>query len=80
MLFYITVTFYLQDLVKERSVKETLIEAVLVSDNLEELYAGGLHYSCIPPYKRFQPISNLSGGEKSLANLALQFAIQRYVV
>ncbi|XP_012228669.1 structural maintenance of chromosomes protein 1A-like [Linepithema humile] len=62
-----------KDLVKEKSAL-----ALLVSDNTEESYAGGVHYSCIPPFKLFQPMSNLSGGEKSLASLALQFAIQCY--
>lgn len=54
--------------------------AFILSDNPEEPYEGGINYSCIAPSKRFQPLQNLSGGEKTLASLALLFAFQRYIL
>lgn len=38
----------------------------------------GINYNCVAPGKRFQPMSNLSGGEKTVAALALLFAIHSY--
>ena len=38
----------------------------------------GINYNCVAPGKRFQPMSNLSGGEKTIAALALLFAIHSY--
>ncbi|KOB69907.1 Structural maintenance of chromosomes protein, partial [Operophtera brumata] len=46
--------------------------------NPEEPYLDGVNYNCVAPGKRFQPMSNLSGGEKTVAALALLFAIHRY--
>jgi structural maintenance of chromosome 1 len=42
---------------------------------MEEPYLDGISYSCIAPGKRFRPMDNLSGGEKTVAALALLFAI-----
>merc|ERR1712165_329391 len=38
----------------------------------------GINYNCVAPGKRFQPMSNLSGGEKTIAALALLFAIHSF--
>ena len=53
-------------------------QAFLGPENPEEPYLEGINYNCVAPGKRFQPMSNLSGGEKTIAALALLFAIHRY--
>lgn len=53
-------------------------QAYLGPDNPEEPYLEGMNYNCVAPGKRFQPMSNLSGGEKTIAALALLFAIHSY--
>ena len=45
---------------------------------LQEPYAGGIKYHAMPPMKRFRDMEQLSGGEKTVAALALLFAIHRY--
>lgn len=50
-------------------------QAFLGAINLEEPYTDGITYNCIAPGKRFRPMDNLSGGEKTIAALALLFAI-----
>jgi structural maintenance of chromosome 1 len=50
-------------------------QAMLSADNPEEPYADGISYNCVAPGKRFRPMDNLSGGEKTIAALALLFAI-----
>ena len=52
-------------------------QAFLGPENPEEPYLEGINYNCVAPGKRFQPMSNLSGGEKTIAALALLFAIHR---
>uniref|UniRef100_A0A6B2KWD3 Structural maintenance of chromosomes protein n=1 Tax=Arcella intermedia TaxID=1963864 RepID=A0A6B2KWD3_9EUKA len=52
--------------------------AYLTLDNLEEPYLHGITYNPMPPNKPFGDISNLSGGEKSVAALALLFALHSY--
>merc|ERR1712156_795682 len=49
-------------------------QAFLGPENPEEPYLEGINYNCVAPGKRFQPMSNLSGGEKTIAALALLFA------
>ncbi|KAL9893957.1 structural maintenance of chromosomes protein 1A [Glossina fuscipes] len=53
-------------------------QAYLSPDNPEEPYLDGINYNCVAPGKRFQPMSNLSGGEKTIAALALLFSIHSY--
>ena len=53
-------------------------QAFLVPENPEEPYLEGINYNCVAPGKRFQPMSNLSGGEKTVAALALLFAIHSF--
>ncbi len=43
----------------------------------QEPYAGGIKYHAMPPMKRFRDMEQLSGGEKTVAALALLFAIHR---
>lgn len=50
-------------------------QAFLGPINSEEPYLDGISYNCIAPGKRFRPMDNLSGGEKTVAALALLFAI-----
>lgn len=53
-------------------------QAFLGPENPEEPYLAGVNYNCVAPGKRFQPMTNLSGGEKTVAALALLFAIHSY--
>nr|XP_022904438.1 structural maintenance of chromosomes protein 1A-like [Onthophagus taurus] len=59
-------------------VQDQSAQALLIMENPEEPYLEGINYNCIAPGKRFQPMLNLSGGEKALAALALLFAIHSY--
>ncbi|KAG6584759.1 putative structural maintenance of chromosomes protein [Phytophthora cinnamomi] len=52
--------------------------AYLNLENSEEPYLGGMKYSAMPPMKRFREMEQLSGGEKTVAALALLFAIHNY--
>ncbi|RLV95469.1 Structural maintenance of chromosomes protein 1 [Spathaspora sp. JA1] len=52
--------------------------AYLTLEDSEMPYLAGIKYHAMPPMKRFQDIENLSGGEKSMAALALLFAIHSY--
>ena len=50
-------------------------QAFIGAENQEEPYLDGVSYNCVAPGKRFRPMDNLSGGEKTIAALALLFAI-----
>ncbi|KAL7066581.1 putative structural maintenance of chromosomes protein [Cryptosporidium serpentis] len=50
----------------------------LDDENLEEPFSCGIIFHVMPPSKRFRDIQHLSGGEKSMAALALLFALQSY--
>ncbi|KAL6059837.1 Structural maintenance of chromosomes protein 1B [Balamuthia mandrillaris] len=52
--------------------------AFLNLDNPDEPYLSGIKYNAMPPLKRFRDIEQLSGGEKTVAALALLFAIHSY--
>lgn len=52
--------------------------AYLDLEDLEDPFAGGVKFTAMPPLKRFCDISLLSGGEKTLAAMALLFAIQAF--
>nr|XP_020659655.1 structural maintenance of chromosomes protein 1B isoform X2 [Pogona vitticeps] len=54
------------------------LKAFLSPENPEEPYLEGISYNCVAPGKRFMPMDNLSGGEKSVAALALVFAIHSF--
>ena len=55
-------------------------QAYLSLENNEEPYLSGIKYNAMPPMKRFRDMEQLSGGEKTVASLALLFAIHRYDV
>lgn len=52
--------------------------AYLSLENTEEPYLNGVKYNAMPPMKRFREMEQLSGGEKTVAALALLFAIHNY--
>ncbi|KAK4408147.1 Structural maintenance of chromosomes protein 1 [Sesamum angolense] len=51
--------------------------AYLNLENPDEPYLYGIKYSAMPPTKRYRDMSQLSGGEKTVAALALLFSIHR---
>jgi len=53
-------------------------KAFLTLENGEEPYLGGIKYTAMPPMKRFRDMTELSGGEQTIASLALLFAIHSY--
>ncbi|NWR72799.1 SMC1B protein, partial [Centropus unirufus] len=53
-------------------------QAFLSPENPEEPYLEGIGFNCLAPGKRFMPMDSLSGGEKSVAALALVFAIHSF--
>ena len=53
-------------------------KAYLSLDDMEEPYKGGLKFNAMPPMKRFRDMEQLSGGEKTVAALALLFAIHSF--
>ncbi|CAK0826253.1 unnamed protein product [Prorocentrum cordatum] len=52
--------------------------AYLDLDDTEEPYNGGITFTACPPGKRFFPMELLSGGERSMASMALLFAMHSY--
>jgi hypothetical protein len=52
--------------------------AYLTLDNTDEPYLSGIRFTAMPPMKRFRDMDQLSGGEKTMAALALLFSIHRY--
>lgn len=44
----------------------------------DEPYLAGIKYHTMPPLKRFRDMEHLSGGEKTMAALALLFAVHTY--
>jgi structural maintenance of chromosome 1 len=52
--------------------------AYLDMEDSTEPYLAGLKYHAMPPLKRFRDMEHLSGGEKTIAALALLFAIHSY--
>lgn len=66
-----------KDLTKN-SVVPTGGMAFLSLEDAEEPYLGGVKYNTMPPGKRFADIEQLSGGEKTMAALALLFSIHSY--
>jgi structural maintenance of chromosome 1 len=53
-------------------------QAYLDMEDSDEPYLAGLKYHAMPPLKRFRDMEHLSGGEKTIAALALLFAIHSY--
>lgn len=52
--------------------------AYLTLEDEDEPYAAGIKYHAMPPMKRFRDMYLLSGGEKTMAALALLFAIHSF--
>ena len=52
--------------------------AFLTLDDQNEPYSGGTRYTAMPPMKRFRDMEQLSGGEKTMAALALLFSIHSF--
>jgi structural maintenance of chromosome 1 len=52
--------------------------AFLSLDDTDEPYLSGVKYNAMPPMKRFRDMEQLSGGEKTVAALALLFAVHSY--
>ncbi|KAK4492472.1 hypothetical protein RD792_003281 [Penstemon davidsonii] len=52
--------------------------AYLNLENPDEPYLGGIKFSAMPPTKRYRDMSQLSGGEKTVAALALLFSIHSF--
>ncbi len=52
--------------------------ASLALENVDEPYLGGVRFHAMPPLKRFRDMESLSGGEKTVAALALLFAMHSY--
>uniref|UniRef100_A0A0E0JCY2 Structural maintenance of chromosomes protein n=1 Tax=Oryza nivara TaxID=4536 RepID=A0A0E0JCY2_ORYNI len=64
--------------VKQRSQTHLLGgTAYLNLENEDEPFLHGIKYTAMPPTKRFRDMEQLSGGEKTVAALALLFAIHR---
>lgn len=53
-------------------------QAYLDQEDSEEPYLAGLKYHAMPPLKRFRDMEHLSGGEKTIAALALLFSIHSF--
>lgn len=52
--------------------------AFLSLEDSAEPYRSGVRYTAMPPKKRFRDIDQLSGGEKTLAALALLFSLHSF--
>ena len=52
--------------------------AYLDLEDSSEPYLAGIKYHAMPPLKRFRDMEHLSGGERTIAALALIFAIHSY--
>jgi len=52
--------------------------AYLSLDDSDEPYRSGMKFNAMPPMKRFRDMEQLSGGEKTVAALALLFAIHSF--
>ncbi|CAI5438701.1 unnamed protein product [Caenorhabditis angaria] len=72
--FFDPVSNAIDDIYKQLS-RNSSAQAFLGADNMEEPYLDGVQYNCVAPGKRFRPMDNLSGGEKTIAALALLFAV-----
>ena len=53
-------------------------QAYLDIEDSEEPYLDGIKYHAMPPLKQLRDMEHLSGGEKTMAALALLFAIHSY--
>lgn len=54
------------------------VHSYLDMEDGDEPYLNGIKYHAMPPLKRFRDMEHLSGGEKTMAALALLFAVHSY--
>ncbi|KAI1888477.1 hypothetical protein AGOR_G00185550 [Albula goreensis] len=66
------------DQIYKKLCRNSSAQAILGAENPDEPYLDGISYNCVAPGKRFMAMDNLSGGEKSIAALALVFAIHSF--
>ncbi|XP_009281921.1 PREDICTED: structural maintenance of chromosomes protein 1B [Aptenodytes forsteri] len=66
------------DQIYKKLCRNSSAQAFLSPENPEEPYLEGIGFNCVAPGKRFMPMDSLSGGEKSVAALALVFAIHSF--
>uniref|UniRef100_A0A8C6Z1K2 Structural maintenance of chromosomes protein n=1 Tax=Nothoprocta perdicaria TaxID=30464 RepID=A0A8C6Z1K2_NOTPE len=66
------------DQIYKKMCRNSSAQAFLSPENPEEPYLEGIGFNCVAPGKRFMPMDSLSGGEKSVAALALVFAIHSF--
>ncbi|XP_065699961.2 structural maintenance of chromosomes protein 1B [Patagioenas fasciata] len=66
------------DQIYKKLCRNNSAQAFLSPENPEEPYLEGIGFNCVAPGKRFMPMDCLSGGEKSVAALALVFAIHSF--
>ncbi|XP_050767057.1 structural maintenance of chromosomes protein 1B [Gymnogyps californianus] len=66
------------DQIYKKLCRNSSAQAFLSPENPEEPYLEGIGFNCVAPGKRFMPMDCLSGGEKSVAALALVFAIHSF--
>jgi structural maintenance of chromosome 1 len=53
-------------------------QAYLSLENVEDPFLHGVNFTAMPPSKRFREMDQLSGGEKTIAAVALLFSIHSY--
>ncbi|KAM6419703.1 structural maintenance of chromosomes protein 1B [Pluvialis apricaria] len=66
------------DQIYKQLCRNSSAQAFLSPENPEEPYLEGIGFNCVAPGKRFMPMDSLSGGEKSVAALALVFAVHSF--
>ncbi|NXC38137.1 SMC1B protein, partial [Penelope pileata] len=66
------------DEIYKKLCRNSSAQAFLSPENPEEPYLEGIGFNCVAPGKRFMPMDSLSGGEKTVAALALIFAIHSF--
>jgi len=68
---------------RQRAARHSLADIIsrhryLDMEDTDEPYLSGIKYHAMPPLKRFRDMEHLSGGEKTMAALALLFAVHSY--
>ncbi|XP_061865568.1 structural maintenance of chromosomes protein 1B [Colius striatus] len=66
------------DQIYKKLSRNSSAQAFLSPENPEEPYLEGIGFNCVAPGKRFLTMDNMSGGEKSVAALALVFAVHSF--
>lgn len=66
------------DLLARITNESRTIDRYLDIEDSDEPYLDGIKYHAMPPLKRFRDMEHLSGGEKTMAALALLFAVHSY--